>query len=168
MGGSKKIQVKTFSPLLTARIRSWSKGLKDRKEGWDNSIDMSTGATKDCGPRQQCCKGRNSRPRGPHGGGASLKSPDVVDLAAGCMCHSQGHQPMPLPSHLHFKKHTVLTALENTASEVLTLVDSAAYRRAAELNNECKLLNTTDMISKRPSCASLLYYPSTSLNLTLL
>lgn len=129
---------------------------------------MSTGAAKDCGPRQQCWKGRNSRPRGPHGGGASTNSPDVVDLAAGCMCHSQGHQPMPLPSHLHFKKHTALTALEHTASEVLTLVDSAAYRRAAELNNERQLLNTTDMISERPSCARLLYNPSPSLNLTLL
>lgn len=85
-----------------------------------------------------------------------MKSPDVVDLAAGCMCHSQGHQPMPLPSHLHFKKHTALTALKHIASEVLALLDSAAYRRAAELNNEHYLLNTTDMIFERPSCASLL------------
>lgn len=97
-----------------------------------------------------------------------MKSHDVVDLAIGCMCHSQGHQPMPLPSHLHFKKHTALTALEHTASEVLTLVDSAAYRRAAELNNERQILNTTDMISKGPTCASLLYNPSPSLNHTAL
>lgn len=97
-----------------------------------------------------------------------MKSSDVVDLAAGYMCHSQGHQLMPLPSHLHFKKHTSLTALEHIASEVLTLVDSAAYRRAAELDNKRQLLNTTDMISERPSCASLLYNPFPSLNLTLL
>lgn len=129
---------------------------------------MSTRATKDSGPWQQSWWGRSLHPRFPRDGGASMKSPDVVDLAAGCMCHSQGHQPLPLPSHLHFKKHTALTALEHTAAEVHTLVDSTAYRRASELNNECQLLNTTDMISERPSCASLFYNPSPSFNLTLL
>lgn len=164
IGGSEKIQVETFSTLLTARIRpTWSMGLKDRMEGWDNSVGMSTGSSL-----QQCWKGKNLRASGPRGGGATMKSHDVVDLAVGCVCHSQGHQLMPLPSRLHFKKHTALTALEHTASEVLTLVDSAAYRRAAELNNERQLLNTTDMISERSSCASLLYNPSPSLNLTVL
>lgn len=74
------------------------------------------------------------RPRAPRGTCVRSARTDVVDLAPGCMCHSQGHQGSSRHRICTSKNIWLAQPWSKGVSEVLVIVDSLAYRKPPELN----------------------------------